>query len=73
MGDFNINLLNFETHTDTFMNTLGSYCFHPQILQPTRITDHSATLIDNIFINSLNISLSVVIYYVILLITFQIF
>ena len=55
MGDFNINLLNFETHTDTdtFINTLGSYCFHPQILQPTRITDHSATLIDNIFFNSL--------------------
>ena len=55
MGDFNINLLNFETHTDTdtFINTLGSYCFHPQILQPTRITDHSATLINNIFFNSL--------------------
>ena len=28
-------------------------CFQPQILQPTRITDHSATLIDNIFFNSL--------------------
>ena len=55
MGGFNINLLNFETHTDTdtFINTLGSYCFHPQILQPTRITDHLATLIDNIFFNSL--------------------
>ena len=51
MGDFNINLLNFETHlpTDDFINTLGSYFFLPQILQPTRVTDHSATLIDNIF------------------------
>ena len=27
--------------------------FLPQILQPTRVTDHSATLIDNIFFNSL--------------------
>ena len=55
MGDFNINLLNFETHhpTDDFINTLGSYFFLPQILQPTRVTDHSATLIDNIFLNSL--------------------
>ena len=26
--------------------------FHPPILQPTRITDHFATLIDNIFFNS---------------------
>ena len=26
----------------------------PQIIQPTRITDHTATLIDNIFINSLD-------------------
>ena len=34
MGYFNINLLNFEiqTDTDTFINALGSYCFHPQIL-----------------------------------------
>ena len=27
--------------------------FHPHILQPTRITDHFATLIDNIFFNSI--------------------
>ena len=49
------NLLNYETHpdTDAFINTLGSYYFHPQILKPTRITDHTATLIDNIFFNSL--------------------
>lgn len=55
MGDFYINLLNFESHVDTdaFINTLGSYSFHPQILKPARITDHSATLIDNIFFNSL--------------------
>ena len=55
MGDFNINLLNYGSHleTDDFVNTLGSYNFNPQILKPTRITHHSATLIDNIFFNSL--------------------
>ena len=47
--------LKYESHedTDNFINTLGSFFFHLQILQPTRITDHSATLIDNIFLNSI--------------------
>ena len=56
LGDFNINLLNYETHspTESFINTISSYFMIPQILQPTRVTDHSATLIDNIFINSVN-------------------
>ena len=54
LGDFNLDLLKFESHpsTENFLNTLGSYCFQPQIIQPTRITDHSATLIDNTFFNS---------------------
>ena len=54
MGDFNINLLNVEncSFSEDFVNTLGSYYFLPQILQPTRITDHTATLIDNIFLSS---------------------
>ena len=54
MGDFNINLLNFEDCqlTEEFINTTVSYDFLPHILQPTRITDHTATLIDNIFFNS---------------------
>ena len=55
LGDFNLHLLKFESHpsTENFLNTLGSYYFQYQILQPTRITDPSATLIDNIFFNSL--------------------
>ena len=55
MGDFNIDLLKFDSRsaTDGFLNTLGSNFFPPHILQPTRITDHSATLIDNIFLNSI--------------------
>ena len=55
MGDFNINLLNCESHTPTeqFINDLSAYCLQPHILQPTRITNHTATLIDNIYFNSL--------------------
>ena len=54
-GDFNLDLLKIDSHptTDDFINILGSNFFQPYILQPTRITDHSATLIDNIFFNSL--------------------
>ena len=55
MGDFNLDLLQIQSHADTddVMNILGSSVFQPQILQPTRFTNHSATLIDNIFFNSL--------------------
>ena len=51
LGDFNVDLLKIEKHqiTSDFLNTMSSFCFQLQILQPTRITDHSATLIDNIF------------------------
>ena len=56
LGDFNIDLLKYGSHqiTDDFINTLGTLFFQPYILQPTRITDHSATLIDNIFFNSID-------------------
>ena len=55
MGDFNIDLLKIDSHpnSENFLDLMGSYFFQPQILQPTRITEHSATLIDNICINSL--------------------
>ena len=54
-GYFNLDLLKLDSQpdTDNFWNTLGSFNFHPHILQPTRITDHSQTLIDNTFFNSL--------------------
>ena len=56
MGDFNINLFNYESHpqTEEFINSMSSNFFSPHILQPSRITDHSATLIDNIIFNSLS-------------------
>ena len=52
-GDFNVNLLNYNEHNQTneFLDSLASNSFIPLILQPTRITSHSNTLIDNIFSN----------------------
>ena len=61
MGDFNFNLLNYESHTtetNDFLNTLISHYLLPHILQPTRVTDNSATVIDNIFSNNTEHALS---------------
>ena len=56
IGDFNINSLNYDSHTPKFdfMNTLLSYNFLPCIAHPTRISNNSATVIDNIFTNLTN-------------------
>ena len=53
LGDFNFDL-KFENHypTNDFINIISSFCFHAHILQPTRITDHSKTLIDNIYFST---------------------
>ena len=52
LGDFNINLLNYNVHnpTNELLDSLTSKSFLPYIMQPTRITSHSKTL-DNIFAN----------------------
>ena len=51
-GDFNINLLNTnEASTDYFLNQMNSHSLVPLITKPTRITDETATLIDNIFVS----------------------
>ena len=57
MGDYNINLINYENHTLTsdFVDLLHSHSFISLINRPTRITSTTATLIDNIFTNSTNI------------------
>ena len=54
MGDFNVNLLNCESHPESndFLLMLNSYFLLPCISQPTRITERSATLIDNMFSNT---------------------
>ena len=53
-GDFNIDLLKNESHspTNNFIDTFLSHSFLPAISIPTRITAHSQTLIDNIFVQS---------------------
>ena len=54
MGDFNLDLLRYDQHSATqeFVDSLFSHMFIPLITRPTRITSHTATLIDNIFTNS---------------------
>ena len=53
LGEFNVNLLNYNEHNQTneFLDSLASNSFIPLILQPTRITSHSNSLVDNIFSN----------------------
>ena len=55
LADFNINLLNADTHgaTQDFLDIMYSNSLLPNITKPTRVTQRSATLIDNIFSNSL--------------------
>ena len=52
LGDFNINLLNYDIHppTNEFLDSLLSHYFFPHVLQPSRVTTNTKTLIDNIFI-----------------------
>ena len=53
LGDFNVNLLNYNEHNQTneFLDSHASNSFIPLILQLTRTTSHSNTLIDNVFSN----------------------
>ena len=55
-GDFNYNLINYNKHEGTtqFLDTLHHHNFIPHIVLPTRLTTKSSTLIDNIFLNSLD-------------------
>ena len=57
MGDFNIDLLQIDNDNDScnFFDILSAQGFRPLILQPSRVTSHSATLIDNIFTNDMAI------------------
>ena len=55
MGDFNADLIKYATNANTgdFYDLLCSHAFRPLILQASRVTTKSATLIDNIFINDM--------------------
>ena len=56
VGDYNINLLNVGKvqYVDNFLNLLLSHHMYPLIDQPTRITDDTASLIDNIITNDVD-------------------
>ena len=54
LGDFNIDLIKCSVNimSSEFFNLVSSYNLLPYITLPTRITNSSRTLIDNIFTNS---------------------
>ena len=54
MGDFNIDLMKMDCKFDNsqFYNTISIYFFSSLFCQPTRVTEKSKTLIDNIFFTS---------------------
>ena len=56
-GDFNLNLLNLAIHnkTEEYYNMLVANSFKPIITIPTRVTEHSQTIIDHIWTNDLTI------------------
>ena len=55
VGDLNINLINHATDRSSqdLVDSMASSGFLQLIARPTRLTDHSATLIDHIYTNNL--------------------
>ena len=53
LGDFNVNLSKYEQHSPTneFLDSLASSMFLPHVIQPTRVTSNSKSIIDNIVTN----------------------
>ena len=58
MGDFNCDMLKIDQDGETcdFFDLMLANGFRPLILQPTRVTLSTATLIDNIYINDIGSS-----------------
>ena len=56
MGDFNVNLLDFASHTpkSDFVNNFFSHSLLPCIHHPTRVSEHRASIIDKIYTNATN-------------------
>ena len=55
IGDFNIDLLQSQTGhiANKFSEQLVTSCFYPIITKPTRITEHTANIIDSTFTNNI--------------------
>ena len=58
LGDYNIDLLKHSSHiqTERFLDIMYSNSLVPMICKPTRETEITATLIDNVFTNNYNIT-----------------
>ena len=56
MGDMNIDLLKCMTppKTESYLDNTFAHGFWPLITKPTRLTSHSATLIDHIYTNKIS-------------------
>ena len=54
MGDCNANLIDDANYapTNDFINMIFSHHLQPSVIHPTRITDSTSTLIDNIFVTN---------------------
>ena len=72
-GDFNVDLLKLESIVsyNDFYNILLKYVFLPQIINPTRITETTKSVIDNIYTNCMEFSQKVEIFYSLFLIIFH--
>ena len=57
MGDYNLDLLKYDENKNVcdFLDLFFSYGFIPLINRPTRITNHTATIIDHIYTNNYNV------------------
>ena len=55
-GDFNVDLIKYGDNKkiDDFYDELSSHSFRPLILQLSRVTTKTRTLIDNIYVNDLS-------------------
>ena len=58
LGDLNIDLFKHDVHrpTSEFLDTIYSYNVYPLVTKPTRVTASSATLIDHILSNNIDVS-----------------
>lgn len=55
LGDFNINLLVSNDSSSTLLSMLFAFHLHQVLIQPTRVTKDSSTLIDHVYHTSPNI------------------
>ena len=60
VGDFNIDLIKHsnDLHCQNLIDTMSNYGFVQLVSRPTRITDHSQTLIDHSYSNQLEDTIS---------------